>query len=118
MERSAADIAQSLREAFPDPSIRPSNEQVELVMRPMAPESFLLRRHIRDLFDHRHEAAYPLDHWMEANLVVSGMGEEHARAVQFLLMDTCTCVLDFLPEAVRHATQEVDARVLALLKHA
>ncbi len=55
--------------------------------------------------------------WMEANDVVSGEGREVEARIQFLLMDTCTCVLDHLRAAVAHATKEVDPRVLHLLDH-
>ena len=86
-------------------------------MRPLAPGSFELRKEIQGLFRSQHNLYYSVDPWMEANVVVSGTGDEQRQAVQFLLMDTCTCVLDHLPKAIEHATGEVDPRISNLLNH-
>lgn len=115
--RTPEDIAAAIRTAFPDAHARPTNAEVEAVLRPLAPESYQFRRAIRQALGTYGNVTYPVDHWMEANLVVSGSGPEHDQAVQFLLMDTCTCVLDVLEDALAHATGEVDPRILALRNH-
>lgn len=115
--RTPADIAAIIRQAFPEPNVRPTNEQVEAVLRPLAPESFQHRRAIRNALGSYGDIVFPVDHWMEANLVVSGTGPEHDQAIQFLLRDTCTCVLDVLETALANASGPVDPRILALRNH-
>jgi hypothetical protein len=117
MNRTPEDIAAAIRTAFPNPDVRPTDAEVEAVMRPLAPESYQYRRAIRHALGVHGGVLFPVDHWMEANLVVSGSGQEHDRAIRFLLMDTCTCVLDILETAIAHAPGPVDPRILALREH-
>lgn len=93
--------------------------RVEVVMRPFFPITQETEELIRRALSAKGRSAvmYGIGSWMEANDVVSGTGPEVERRIQFLLHDTCTCVLDHLPAAVAHATKEVDPRVAALLSH-
>lgn len=115
--RTPEQIAAAVRSAFPNPEVRPADAEVESVMRPLAPESFQHRRAIRRALGAHGDVVFPVDHWMEANLVVSGTGPERDQAVDFLLRDTCTCVLDVLETAISHAPGPVDERILALRNH-
>lgn len=59
---------------------------------------------------------YDVDHWLEAQSTVNADDPEVAATIDFLLRDTCTCVLDHLPTAIAHAKGPVDPRILALVK--
>lgn len=98
---------------------RPTPEEVEAVMRPFAPISADIERQIQSLLTQRGLSLIEtrIGSWLEANDVVSGTGPEVEARIQFLLMDTCTCVLDHLEAAITHATKPVDPRVLNLLNH-
>ena len=117
MTKNAESIVQKVVTAFLGAKERPTPEQVEEVMRPLAPDSFLYREEIPGLLRSHQDLYYAIDPWMEANMGVSGTGEAQRRTIQFLLMDTCTCVLDHLPKAIAHATGEVDQRIASLLNH-
>ncbi len=115
MGSHAKDIVQKIFDAFNEKNARPTPEQVEVVMRPLAPESFLLREEIKRLLVKNIYLHFAIDAWMEANMVVSRDGNEKEQAIQFLCTDTCTCVLDHLSGAIEHAIGQVDARILKLL---
>lgn len=120
MENTDAEtIVQRVLSAFPDPSARPSPEQVEAVMRPFGVISLETERKINELLHAQGKSTihYGINSWMEANFVVSGEGPNVERRIQFLMMDTCTCVLDHLPAAIKHASKPVDPRILGLLEH-
>jgi hypothetical protein len=94
-----------------------SPEEVEVLMRPFFRISHDTGKAIIDLLRKRNIRTYDVDHWMEANYVVSGdIGPEREARIQFLMMDTCTCVLAHLPKALEFAVDGVDARILALAK--
>ena len=109
-------IAQTVISALPNTEKDPRPEQIEKVMRSFPVDVFSQRDAIRDALDGT-TLEYPVDHWIEANLVVSGSGAEQENAISFLLRDTCTCVLDYLPSAIAHAKKSVDPRITALLHH-
>jgi len=112
-------IVEAVVAAFSESDSRPTPEQVETLMCPFAPISYGTEREIDALLHQRGRSSidYRINSWMEANDVVSGEGGHVERRIQFLLRDTCTCVLDHLPKAVEHATKPVDPRVLKLLEH-
>lgn len=112
-------IVEAVIAAFSESDSHPTPEQVEACMRPFAPISYETEREIKALLHQggRSFIGYRIDSWMEANDVASGEGGHVERRIQFLLENTCACVLDHLPKAVAHATKPVDPRVLKLLEH-
>ncbi|MFA7681664.1 MAG: hypothetical protein WCX61_01390 [Candidatus Peribacteraceae bacterium] len=115
----AETIVQKILQEFPDASSRPSSEEVERVMRPFGALSYETWREIDQLL-HEQGGMYTssaIDPWMEANFVVSGEGPMVEQRIQFLLTDTCTCVLEHLPAAIANATRPVDPRISKLLEH-
>jgi len=112
-------VAEAVVAAFPDRKKSPSPDEVEALMRPFAPITQETEEAIEELLRAAGTNAIKtrIGSWLEANDVVSGTGPEVERRIQFLMMDTCTCVLDHLPAAIAHATKEVDPRVRALLGH-
>jgi hypothetical protein len=118
MAVDAKNVVEAVLQAFQGKA-RPSPEQVEAVMRPFGVISDDTEREIHLLLHERGMNAVTLGIgcWMEANFVASGEGDQVERKIQFLLGDTCTCVLDHLPKAIEHATRPVDPRISALLNH-
>ncbi len=111
-------IADTVIAAFGTTDSRPTETDVERVMRPFGIISTATQHRIDMLL---HEAgAWKLGlwigSWIEANVVVSGEPDDRAGRLEFLLRDTCTCVLAHLPEAIRHASGDVDERVLRLIQ--
>lgn len=117
--KNAEDIVTAVTAAFGGGEHRPEPEEVERVMRPLFPISYDTERQVDHLLRERGQSSigYGINSWMEANDVVSGTGPEVERRIQFLLGDTCTCVLDHLPAAIAHATKDVDPRIAALMSH-
>jgi hypothetical protein len=113
---TAADVVAHLQDLFPGREARPTPADIEAALRPLPHRILALRREIHLLL-HGGPLSYPVDHWLEANLVVSGEGPAADEARDFLLRDTCTCVLDHLPAAITHAAGPVDPRISALLAH-
>ena len=71
-----------------------------------------LKNRGRSLYD------YGINCWLDANHVVSGDDHMVETRITMLLMDACTCTLSFLEEAIARCTkEEVDPRILALLRH-
>ena len=97
----------------------PTPQEVEKVMRPFGVISQDTEREIDRILHQKGTSGLEkgIGPWIEANEVVSGKGAHVERRIQFLLMDTCTCVLDHLPTAIDHATKDVDPRIQQLLKH-
>ena len=119
MENADAEaIVQTVLSAFPDASVRPSPEAVEAVMRPFGVIALETEREIQRLLRQRGKSTihYAIGPWMEANFVASGEGPNVEQRIQFLIMDTCTCVLDHLRKAIENATKPVDPRILGLLQ--
>ncbi len=110
MRPTAESIGDTLRQAFPDLKIRPTREEIEAVMRPLAPQSYLLRRRIRDLIGFEI-GALEIDHWMEANQIVLGNGRQSKYAREFSLADPCTCFVPYLEDAMRRSRRLVDPRL-------
>ncbi len=123
-ESQAIGVKDALVAAFPDAEARVTPEQLEAVMRPFAPITHETQRRIDVLLI---EAEVPfnvriyLSPWFEANDVVEDPEDPYVkRRIQFLLMDTCTCVLDHLPTAIAEAVKRgktVDPRVKKFLEH-
>ncbi|MFH0851373.1 MAG: hypothetical protein V1876_01345 [Candidatus Peregrinibacteria bacterium] len=116
---SAEQIASALSEAFGQQESRPAPEEIERVLRPFAPVSYETEEQVRLLLMRGEHCSLAMDAgcWFEANDVVSGDGGNVERRIQFLLRDTCTCVLDHLPQAIAHARHPVDRRISTLLGH-
>lgn len=118
---SADDIVRTIEEAFP-----PTGElceqhdpaAIEQVMRPFSPISDEIAERIRDVLMTRDRLGLSLHigSWLEADVVVNGTDARAERRIIFLLSDTCTCVLQYLPEAFRHATKLIDPRIQALIE--
>lgn len=123
-EPQAIGVKDALVAAFPDAEARVQPEQLEAVMRPFAPIGRETQRKIEHLL---REAGVSMNvrtylgPWFEANEVVEDNSDPHVeRRIKFLLMDTCTCVLDHLPTAIAEAEKRgktVDPRVKKLLDH-
>ncbi len=94
-------------------------ERVEAVMRPIGAITTETERRVQDVLRARGASLVHLQFgcWVEANIVTGLPSDDREKRIRFLLMDTCTCVLDHLPNAVEHAPGPVDARALELLKH-
>ena len=102
----------------PKKSRRESPDMVERLMRPFAPISQEIEGKIELLLGKRkkHSLFSTVSGWLEANAVVCTPDEYpgvEAR-IRFLCIDTCTCVLDHLPEAIKHAKGPINPIVLAL----
>lgn len=111
-------IVGAIEAAFPDEGQRESPDLVEKLMRPFAPISEQTEGAIESLLGNRgkHTLFLRVNGWIEANAVVQTPTEYpgvEAR-IRFLCMDTCTCVLEHLPEAIKHAKGPVHPIVLAL----
>ena len=111
-------IVAAIEAAFPDKSRRESPDVVEKLMRPFAPISGEIEGRIASLLGKRekHSLFFTVSGWLEANAVVCTPDEYpgvEAR-IRFLCIDTCTCVLDHLPEAIKHAKGPINPIVLAL----
>lgn len=116
---SPAEIAQAVVNAFGERSDRISPTDVEKVMRQFGCISESTEHQVRQLLHQAGKADLDMEigPWIEANFVVSGEGPDKERKIRFLLMDTCTCVLDHLKNAIAHAQGPVDSRILNLLQH-
>lgn len=113
-----AEIADAiLAAAEPYESLVPS-DVVESTLRPFGIISSEMERKISDILGSRNQYSIVLSigPWVEANVVVSGEKKDRERRITILLRDVCECVLEHLPKAIEHATEDVDPRVLALLK--
>ncbi len=104
-----------------DYSKKPSIEEVEELMRPFAPISWEVQGKITALFRENHNVGSTLvgqKQWWEANFVVSGNGPHHQEVVDLLCRDTCTCVIPYLPYALKHKDEstEVDERILEIMR--
>ncbi len=123
-EPQAIGVKDAIVASFPDAEARVKPEQLEAVMRPFAPITHETQHRIDVLLT---EAGVSLSvriylgPWFEANEVAEGGDDPHVeRRIRFLLMDTCTCVLDHLPTAIAEAEKRgktVDPRVKKLLDH-
>ncbi|MEN9561628.1 MAG: hypothetical protein RIQ56_901 [Candidatus Parcubacteria bacterium] len=109
-------IVEVILREFPQSDSLPDPKKVEEVMRQFGKISYETERQIEKmLFEHgRSPTSLGIGCWLEANFVVTGSGPILERRIQFLLMDTCTCVLEHLPKAIEHATNEIDPRIRAL----
>lgn len=117
MQASAHEIVQAIGVAYVGRKERLSPAEVEKLMRPFAPISHSTWEEINRLLSMHGILKYDVGSWIEANFVVSGeQGPDLERRIQFLLMDTCTCVLEHLPKAIEHAEKNVDPRILGLMK--
>jgi len=115
----AEDVAEAFTREFPDckdHSSKPSIEEVERFMRPLAPISYEVQKQIDILFTEKglDTPRRALHQWWEANFAVSGRGPHHEFTVNFLLDDPCTCVVPHLIAAIEHSTGDVDPRLIAL----
>ena len=117
----AEQVVGAFMTAFPqcrDLMYRPSIEEVEQVMRPFAPISYEVQHRIDELFREKGLNTLSVgEHcWWEADFCVSGDGPHHARSVDFLAGDPCTCVVPHLEAAIRHSTNQgaVDPRIVQL----
>lgn len=115
------DIAARILAAFPTcDEQRPSPSEVERVMRPIGCISSDMTSAVQLLLRRagRQEIAQEVGEWAEANIVVAGEPDDRERRIDFLLRDTCTCVLAYLPDAIANAAGgPVDPRIVALLQH-
>ena len=117
--RSPGEIAQALLGAFPEENKRPAPAEVEQIMRPLGLVSTQVGLAVESILhaQGKGDLASCVSNWVEANVVTSSEEPDCARRIAFLLMDTCTCVLDYLPKAIEHAPGPVDPRILNLLNH-
>lgn len=115
---SPTEIADAMLAAAKPYEYRTPPDIVEKTMRPFGIISTATQRQINAILHERSQFSKGLsfDSWIEANIVVSGEMPDRENRIAFLLMDTCECVLEHLPEAIAHATGPVDERILALLK--
>ncbi len=119
MTHSAEEIAARIQQEFGTERKHLSVAEVEDFMRPFGVITRETEYQIEALLRPHdiHILHLGISAWIEANEVVSGSGPSVERRIQFLLLDTCTCVLDHLPAAIKNATKEVDPRVQNLLSH-
>jgi hypothetical protein len=117
--KSPEEIAQALIDAFQTDNAKPTPEEVEAVLRPFDTFSTLTERVVRNILYKRNFGSLGarVCSWFEANVVVSGDESDREKAIQWLQRDTCTCVLEHLPNAVENATGLIDPRVTNLFDH-
>jgi len=119
---AADDIVRTIEEAFP-PSGQLCEQhdpaKIEHVMRPFSPVSDETSDQIRNVLmtQDRLGLSLHIGSWLEADVVVNGNDARAERRIQFLLSDTCSCVLQYLPEAFKHAVQPIDPRIQALIEN-
>ena len=118
-ERSPQDIADALLSAFPEAERRPEAGEIERVMRPLGYISTRTQRAVEAVLRARGNRSLGLwvGSWIEANIVTGPPTDDREHRIRFLLMDTCTCVLEHLEAAIAHAPGDVDPRILELRKH-
>ncbi len=122
-EVKAAGVVDAVIAAFPGEKQNPEPMEIETVLRPFAPVTRETEDRIQRLCTERgvpSRVRSLLGPWFEANDVAGGEGERVKRRIDYLMLDTCTCVLDHLPIAIAEAQNRgktVDSRVLGLLDH-
>lgn len=115
----AAEIVQTIEDAFADPNKAPSPDEVEALMRPFGAIPFDIGTQVKDLLSEhgRSRQKFRFGAWMEAQQYAFGDPAMKDKIQFFVSVDRCTCVLAHLPKAIELAEADgkrVDQRIRSL----
>ena len=109
----AKGICAVVKAAFPNEDATVTPQEIEAVLRPLSPDSYLLRRYVarQTLPDHIHRQVRD---WAEANQICLGEGPGADYGRNFFFMQPCSCVYPYLPTAMEKAGGNVDQRIVQI----